>query len=263
MIPKLAAVFIIFSLFGATTQREVSKEVRAKLFKQVVADYSEVRECVEHAEAAEENMDVEAIDLNRDGVSEYKVELSGTCMCGMVNCSIYLYRQTATGYESILDEAAGYGLDLLKTSTNGYADVLVDARYNAAALSRTIYKFDGKQYREARSTLTRQDTGETKPASRRIQFKRGSSSTTVHGKASLVLPETYVVGARAGQVMTIQLTAPRKSTTFALMTSKTTQSLTDGGNTSWTGTLPETGDYIIYIESDEKGSTYSMTISIK
>jgi hypothetical protein len=47
-----------------------------------------------------------------------------------------------------------------------------------------------------------------------------------------------------------------------LMTSKTTNSLADNTR-SWTGTLPETGDYIILVDGDEKGSTYSMTISIK
>lgn len=262
-----AAVFITFSLFGATPQREVPKEIRSKLFKQVTADYSDVRECVEHdeggASAAEEKMSVEAVDLNRDGVSEYEVELSGTCMCGMVNCSIYLYRQTASGYESILDGAAGYGYALLKTSSNGYADVQVEARENAASLSRTIYKFDGKQYREARSTITRQDTGESKPASRRLQFQRGASSITVRSRVSLALPDTFVIGARAGQTMSVQLTAPSKSVKFMLMTSKTTTSLADNTR-SWTGTLPETGDYIILVEGDgDKSSPYAISISIK
>lgn len=265
MIPKLAAVFILFSLFGATAQREVPKEIRAKLFKQVVADFSDVRECVEQEKEAEENMTVEAVDLNHDGVSEYRVEPAVACMCGSVNCAIYFYRQTATGgYESILEDASGFGVDVLKTSTNGYADLRVDARYNRSSLSTTIYKFDGKQYREARSTLFRQDTGETKPASRRIQFPRGSSSTTVRSKVSLALPDTFIVGARAGQVMSVRITAPRKAATFAVMTAKTTKSLTDTYQTNWTGTLPETGDYIIYVESDdESGSTYSLTVIIK
>ena len=47
-----------------------------------------------------------------------------------------------------------------------------------------------------------------------------------------------------------------------LMTSKTTMSVADNTR-SWTGTLPETGDYIILVESGDKPSTYSMTISIK
>jgi uncharacterized protein DUF4861 len=165
MTHKLAVVFIIFSLFGATAQREVSKEVRSRLFKQALADSGE-RDCFEKEEgglrAAEENMSVEEVDVNRDRVPEYEVELSGPCTCGMVNCSVFLYRQSATGYELILDGAAGLGLELLKTSTNGYADLKVEARENAASTSSTIYKFDGKQYREARATITRTDTGETK-----------------------------------------------------------------------------------------------------
>jgi len=271
MFHKLAALLIIFTLTGATvntqthTQREAPKDVRSRLFKQAVADSGE-RDCIEKEEgglrAAEEKMSVEEIDLNRDGVSEYEVDLSSPCTCGMVNCSIFVYRQSLTGYELILDGAAGLGLELLKTSSNGYADVKVDARDTAATTSSTTYKFDGKQYREARSTITQVDTGETKPASRRVQFKRGMSSTTVQGKVSIALPDTLIVGARAGQVMSVQLTAPSKSVRFMLMTSKTTNSLADNTR-SWTGTLPETGDYIILVDGDEKGSTYSMTISIK
>ncbi|MCR6679000.1 hypothetical protein NVV43_26255, partial [Escherichia marmotae] len=88
-------------------------------------------------------------------------------------------------------------------------------------------KFDGKQYREARSTITQVETGETKPSSRRLQFKRGMSSTTVQGKVSIALPDTFIVGARAGQVMSVQLTAPSRSVRFMLMTAKTTNSLAD------------------------------------
>lgn len=248
-------------------QREVPKEIRSKLFKQVLADYSDVRDCVEKEEGgtrkAEEDMNVEAVDVNRDGVPEYEVELSGPCTCGMVNCSIYLYRQSAGGYESILEDAAGLGLELLKTTSNGYADLQVDARDTAATRGSSFYKFDGHKYREARTTITDMETGETKPASRRVQFKRGMSSTTLQGRVSITLPDQLIVGARAGQVMSVQLTAPRKSVRFTVMTYKTTNLLTDNNTHSWTGTLPETGDYIILVEGNAKGSIYSITISIK
>ncbi len=101
-IHKLAALVCLhcsFSFISAAAQnREASKEVRSKLFKQVMADVGELRECVEQEEggarAAEEGTTVEEVDLNRDGVPEYEVGLSGPCACGMVNCSIYLYRQS-------------------------------------------------------------------------------------------------------------------------------------------------------------------------
>jgi hypothetical protein len=263
IVSSIACVICLFALVAA--QREASKEVRSKLFKQVLADYPDVRECVEKEEGgtrtAEENMTVEEVDLNRDGVSEYDVELSGPCACGMVNCSIYVYRQTHTGYESILEDAAGFGMQTLKTSTKGYADLRVDARDSAAAQSQTIYKFDGNRYREARSLLVNARTGESKPASRRVQFRRGASSTTVQSRVSLELSDTWIVGARAGQVMTVQLTSPGK-VRFMLMTSRTTESLADNAR-SWTGALPETGDYLILVDTDAKSATYSMTISIK
>jgi len=248
------------------TPREAPKDVRSRLLKQVLADDSDVRDCIAEdangVRTAAENMSAEEVDLNRDGVAEYEVQLSGPCACGNVNCTIYLYKQTTTGYELILEGASGFGLDLLKTASNGYQDVQVTARDNAATQSRTTYKFDGKQYREAKSLLVEAQTGESKPAYRRVQFQRGTSSTTLQGKVSIALPDTYLVGARAGQVMTIQLTAPRQSIKFMVMASRTTTMLADNTR-SWTGTLPETGDYQIIVEGDEKGGSYSMTVSIK
>src|SRR6185436_18820003 len=105
-------------------------------------------------------------------------------------------------------------------------------------------------------------TGESKPASRRIQFRRGASAATVQSRVSLELSDQWRVSARAGQVMTVEVTSARNAVTFMLMTSKTTMSLADNTR-SWTGTLPETGDYIILVESGDKSSTYSMTITIK
>lgn len=272
---SVRTLFILFNLLmfaagvGARPQdtgdkREVSAEVRSKLFKQVMADMDEFRECVQQADggdsAARENAYIEELDLNRDGVKEYQVELSG-CGCGAHNCSLYLYRRAGQGFEQILD-SSGMGLEVLKTSTNGYSDVRVGARNNAATESETTYKFDGKQYREANTRLVHLETGETKPAFRRVQFKRGTSSTTVSGRASIALPDTYLIGARTGQVMTVQVTAARKAVRFLVM-SPTTRGLVADNARSWTGSLPESGDYHIIVDSDERPSAYSLTISIK
>jgi hypothetical protein len=271
---KTPVLLLIFAMTVVSThaqphdeqQQEPSAEIRGQLFKQVLADFPDLRECIEQGEggvrAAQENMTVETVDVNHDGVPEYEVQMSGACACGMVNCSIYIYRKTAQGFESLLDDASGMGLELLKTSSNGYSDLLVEARDTAATRAETIYKFDGKHYREGKTTIVQMETGERKPASRRLQFKRGMSWTTVTGKVSIALPDTFLVGARAGQVMTIKLTAPRKSVRFLLM-SPTTRNLVADNAREWTGTLPETGDYYIIVDADERGSTYSMTVTIK
>jgi hypothetical protein len=243
-----------------------SKDVRSRLFKQVLAEDAELRDCLKEQQggtiATEEDMSVEELDLNRDGVKEYEVQLSGMCSCGAHNCTIYLYRRSGQGFESIIDSVSGLGVELLGTSSNGYTDLQINSHANAATELRTIYKFDGKQYRESATTIVHPETGESKPAFRRVQFQRGSSSATVQGKASIALPDTYLLGARAGQVMSVQLTAPRKSVTFLVMSPKTTSLIADNAR-SWTGTLPETGDYHIIVDADERGGTYSMTISIK
>ena len=268
----LACLFFAMAVVGAQAQthaedkQEPSAEVRTQLFKQVLADFKDLRECLEQEQdgvrTAQENMSVETRDLNRDGVPEYEVQMSGACFCGAVNCSIYMYRKTAQGFEVILDEAAGLGVEVLKTSSNGYSDLLVEARDTAATRAETTYKFDGKQYREAKTTIVHMETGEIKPATRRLQFKRGESSTTVQGRVSIALPDHFLVGAHAGQVMTVKLTAPRKAVRFLVM-SPTTRSLVADNAREWTGTLSETGDYHIIIDADARNSTYSMTISIK
>lgn len=258
------ALLVVLSLFAF--QGEPSKAVRAKLFKQVVADDPELRDCLKDQEggaaAAQENMTVEEHDLNRDGVKEYEVQLSGMCSCGAQNCTIYLYRAAGQGFESIIEGASGLGIELLRTSSNGFTDLQINAHDSAATESRTVYKFDGKQYREAQTRIVQLDTGESKPANRRVQFKRGSTSATVTGKASIALPDTYLVGARAGQVMTVRLTSPAKSVSFLVMSPVSTTLIADNART-WTGTLPEDGDYHIIVEGDERGGTYTMTISIK
>ena len=271
---KTAVLLLNLLLLGTAAQAQShgeekqgpSADLHSQLFKQVLADFPDLRECLEQGEggirAAQENMSVEARDLNRDGVPEYEVQLSGACACGAVNCSIYIYRKTAQGFETILDEASGLGVEVLKTSSNGYSDLLVEARDTAATRAETVYKFDGKQYREAKTTIVHMETGETKPATRRLQFKRGTSSATVTGKVSIALPDTFLVGARAGQVMTVKLTAGRKAVRFLVM-SPTTRNLVADNAREWTGTLPETGDYYIIVDSDERNSNYSMTVSIK
>ena len=45
--------------------------------------------------------------------------------------------------------------------------------------------------------------------------------------------------------------------------SPTTRDLVADNACNWTGTLPETGDYYIIVDSDERPSAYSLIISIK
>src|SRR6476660_1419186 len=131
------ALTCLFCVVVAQAQQHDDKQdLRAKLFNQVLSDFKDLRECFEQEEGglrkAQEDMTIEEVDLNRDGVNEYQVEMSGPCACGMVNCSIYMYRKTEQGFDAILDDAAGLGVEVLKTSSNGYRDLRVTASDTAA-----------------------------------------------------------------------------------------------------------------------------------
>src|SRR5919107_1371621 len=110
-------------------QHDDKQDLRAKLFNQVLSDFKDLRECFGQEggglRKAQEDMTIEEVDLNADGVKEYQVEMSGPCACGMVNCSIYIYRKTGVSFDAILDDAAGLGVEVLKMSSNGYRDLRV------------------------------------------------------------------------------------------------------------------------------------------
>jgi hypothetical protein len=78
----------------------------------------------------------------------------------------------------------------------------------------------------------------------------------------IALPDIYLVGARAGQVMTVKLKAVRQSVRFLVM-SPSTRSLVADNAREWTGVLGESGDFTIIVDADERTSFYSMTVSIK
>src|ERR1044072_4579604 len=94
----IAITCLLFGVVVQAQQHDDKQELRAKLFNQGLNDYKDVRECLEQeaggGRKAHGDTTVEEHDLNRDGVNEYQGELSGPSTCGMVNCSIYIYRKT-------------------------------------------------------------------------------------------------------------------------------------------------------------------------
>ncbi|MCI0489451.1 MAG: hypothetical protein L0229_22895 [Blastocatellia bacterium] len=248
------------------SKREVSPMVREKIISQLQKDQPDLLECFEETDREGRKkflseIEIDLIDLNRDGRPEYHLQPQGGCTCGAQNCSFWIYRQVADGFVLMLD-TSGLGLSIEKTVTNGYFDVSVGAHNNALTRYITYYRFDGKEYRDYKTDFENLETGESKPAQVRVRFQRGSSSTVVRGKASLGFPDTYLIGARGGQTMTLQLNAPPRRASFTLFTPGSKEILTNSA-TRWTGVLPETGDYYIIVDGDEKGAQYTLNIAIR
>ena len=102
----------------------------------------------------------------------------------------------------------------------------------------------------------------------RIQFKRGTSSTTISDTISGSVQAEYVLAAKKGQRLTIHLTStPKKSSVFDLKAPDNADlGLEYDANYDFSKVLPVTGDYLIIVvrpTTSPGKSTYRMVITIK
>jgi hypothetical protein len=232
----------------------------------VLKDHPSLLECLEsegqtRKEEYLANISIQAIDLNHDRQPEIFVEPSGGCECGAHNCPLWVYRQTTMGYSLFL-EGNGFGIGVEQTQTNGYLDISIESRGTAFTRFLTFYKFDGQQYREHKTDFIDTETGEVKPASKRVKFPRGHTSAIVSGKVSPGFGDTYLIDARAGQRMILRLTRAGKSISFMVISPGARQSLIDRAKT-WTGVLPESGEYRVLVDADDQGGTYTLSIAVR
>jgi len=116
------------------------------------------------------------------------------------------------------------------------------------------------------SSAFAQGGGKAEP--NRIEFKRGTSSTTISGVVHGDEEAEYLLSARQGQRLTIRLTAaPTKSSCFDLKGPDGADvGLEYDCNSNYSKVLPATGDYFLTVSrpSQSKGtSRYRMTITIR
>ncbi len=112
------------------------------------------------------------------------------------------------------------------------------------------------------STLAAGRDGITK----RVRFAKGKSSITLSNAVIRGEQDTYIVGAKAGQKMTVRVTAVENNAAFQIEG--------PGGNyldgagatddaTRVTVTLPDGGDYRIIVGGTRGNASYRLTISIR
>jgi hypothetical protein len=102
----------------------------------------------------------------------------------------------------------------------------------------------------------------------RIEFKKGTNSTTISDKIKNDVQAEYVLAARKGQRLTIKLTSvPNRSSVFDLKAPENADlGLEYDANYNYNGILPATGDYLIIVvrpTSSPGTSTYKLTISVR
>jgi len=122
------------------------------------------------------------------------------------------------------------------------------------------------------STAMAQGGGKAEP--NRIEFKRGTNSTTVSGVVRNDEEAEYVLSAKKGQRLKIKITsAPVKSSVCEILRAGDGILRLDftlegdyDANFNYSGVLPQTGDYFITVKrpSQARGrSRYRLTVTVK
>lgn len=101
----------------------------------------------------------------------------------------------------------------------------------------------------------------------KIEFKRGAHSSTLKGKLRGDEQAEYTFAARAGQRITISIASvPSQAISFELHGVDGSAYQVESGETRWTGVLPDTGDYLLYVKiggAKARRASYTLTLAIK
>lgn len=101
---------------------------------------------------------------------------------------------------------------------------------------------------------------------KRIKFARGKTSAVVSGAVIRGDRDTYTVGAKTGQKMTVKITSVEKNAVFQIQTPNGifVAGADEGDDAmNWSGSLPETGDYQIIVGGTRGNATYKLTVTVR
>ncbi len=101
---------------------------------------------------------------------------------------------------------------------------------------------------------------------KRIKFAKGKHSATISGSVIRGDRDTYILGAKAEQMMSVQITSVENNAVFQLM-GPDGEYLQDAGEEDdarqVTVPLPENGEYRIIVSGTRGNATYRLTVSIQ
>jgi hypothetical protein len=237
-----------------------SLALSAALVNRVFADDDAVSYCYSRAgsESRESfvrsSYDVEPLTLTT-GQRIVVLRARTGCLCGAQNCPFLAYLQRGEQFQLALRGAA---IDD-RFETNGTA--VVTSHDSALVSFRDTYVFRSSRYVSVKSEMVNEETGEAKPSEIPVRFAAGTSSTKVRGRVVMGFPDTYIVTAKKGQRIHVEL-SPRNASAEVYVADGLSQGLAPPAQ-AWSGTLPASGDYRIIVDgTSEKSAQYELTISI-
>ena len=101
---------------------------------------------------------------------------------------------------------------------------------------------------------------------RRIKFAKGKSSATVSGAVIRGNRDTYILGVRGGQSMTVKITSPENNAVFQIENpyGEYLEGVGEGDDArDATIVLDDSGEYRIVVGGTRGNATYKLTVSIR
>lgn len=100
----------------------------------------------------------------------------------------------------------------------------------------------------------------------RVRFARGRTTAVLKGAVVRATQDRYILGARAGQTMTVHITSPERNAVFAILgpDASALSGAEEGSDaTDWQGELPMSGDYSIWVGPTRGNATYTLEVTIR
>jgi hypothetical protein len=102
---------------------------------------------------------------------------------------------------------------------------------------------------------------------KRIEFPRGSTSTVINNAVLRDEIDQYILNARAGQKMKVDISSIEDNASFQITRPDKTQLLPGAGFDDdakhWNGELPDSGDYTIEVAPTRGNATYRLKVEIR
>ncbi|HEX8632870.1 MAG TPA: hypothetical protein VF703_01820 [Pyrinomonadaceae bacterium] len=101
---------------------------------------------------------------------------------------------------------------------------------------------------------------------RRVRFARGRTTTTLKNSVVRGTRDRYLIGARAGQKLTVSINSVERNAAFTIYapSNDTLEGTSESQEVkSWSGKLPESGDYVIEVGGTRGNATYTLKVAIR
>jgi hypothetical protein len=107
-----------------------------------------------------------------------------------------------------------------------------------------------------------------KPAGKtqRVRFARGRTTAILKGAVVRGTQDRYILGAHAGQIMIVHMSSREKNAVLTILgPDGAALEGTDEGldATDWTGELPLSGNYSIWVSPSRGNATYTLEVTIR